>query len=733
MPPRTPLLRALLALLVVLGLALSAQSAFGTASAAPPPALDLRPGTHQLEVLQATPGLQLNLLRDGQVVDTGTVDSQGSLVWRQLKATRYVVQTADQSVTSGEVKVTGMSHAPKPHAFYAGQSLHEGFNFIETRDGTTLSANVVFPKPPFDQGGAPYPTVVEYSGYDPSNPADTTMSRLYTTLGYAYVGVNIRGTGCSGGSFLPFEPVQSLDGYDAIETIAAQPWAKFHKVGMIGISYPGIEQLYVARTQPPHLAAITPLSVIDDSYRGTLWPGGILNTGFAEPWASQRAADAQPYGEGWEQGMVDDGFTECATNQLVRLQNPDPVALIEDHPFYNKSYYQQIDPSRFVGRINVPVYLAGAWQDEQTGGHFPAFLHRFRRSPHFYATMANGSHTEALSLGEFGRYADFLDLYVGRRVPLVLKTIVAPQLAASLTGVTGLKLPPGDSYTGLTFKQAKKKYQSHPHIRVLFEEGAAKGAPSGAPLPRFEHSFRSWPPASSHRVRYFLTDHGRLAGKRPRHAKARSFAADPKALPATDYSGSNGGIWAAHPTYHWRQIPHGTGLGWITSPMRRTEVFLGGGSLDVWVKTRAKDVDLEATVSDVRPSGREVYVQTGWLRASHRKLAKRSSALRPVHTDLRRDARPMPRGRYQLLRLEIPAFAQPFRAGDRLRITLDAPGGAKPLWAFRTLDHGQRVTVATGRRHPSSLLLNTVPGVHVPTKRPPCRSLRSQPCRMYRG
>ena len=63
----------------------------------------------------------------------------------------------------------------------------------------------------------------------------------------------------------------------------------------------------------------------------------------------------------------------------------------------------------------------------------------------------------------------------------------------------------------------------------------------------------------------------------------------------------------------------------------------------------------------------------------------------------------MPKGRFQLLRIEIPAFAQPFRAGDRLRITLDAPGGAKPLWAFRTLDHGQRVTVgdrprATRRR-----------------------------------
>ena len=93
----------------------------------------------------------------------------------------------------------------------------------------------------------------------------------------------------------------------------------------------------------------------------------------------------------------------------------------------------------------------------------------------------------------------------------------------------------------------------------------------------------------------------------------------------------------------------------------------------------------------------------------------------------------MPHGKFRLLRLEILPFAQPFRAGDRLRITLDAPGGAKPLWAFRTLDHGQRVTVAADRHHRSRLVLSAVPGVAVPPTAPPCRSLRSQPCRTYRG
>jgi predicted acyl esterase len=718
---------------VVLALALSAESLTTSATAGPSLSPTLRPGTNQLEVLDASPGVTLQLVHAGDVVDSGTVDSQGSLMWRLLKPGKYQVRTTDASYTSQKVRVTGMHAAAPPQSFYDAQTLDAGFGFITTRDGTTLSANVSLPT----FGSPPYPTVVEYSGYDPSRPPTdqnpNAFAQLFNNLGYAYVGVNIRGTGCSGGSFLPFEPVQSLDGYDAIEAIAAQPWVKFHQVGMVGISYPGIEQLYVARTQPPHLSAITPLSVIDDSYRGTLWPGGILNTGFAEPWASARAADAQPYGEGWEQTAVDDGAAWCTDNQLVRLQNPDPVALIEDNPFYNKTYYQQIDPSRFVHRINVPVYLAGAWQDEQTGGHFPAFLHKFRSSPQLYATMSNGSHTEALSLGEFGRYSDFIDFYVGRQVPSGLDQFVAPILAQSITGISGLSLPKGPSYSGLTYRQAKRKFERQKHVRVLFEEGAARGEPSGAPLPRFEHSFTSWPPPTSHRVRYYLTPDGRLAPHRVGPGKARSFRADPSALPRTDYSGSSSAIWGAHPAYHWKQIPKGTGLGWITAPMKRTRVVLGGGSLDVWVKTPARDVDLEATVSDVRPGGREVYVQSGWLRASHRRLAKSSTVLRPVHTDLRRDARRMPKGKYQLLRIEIPAFAQPFRKGDRLRITVDAPGGAKPLWAFRTLDHGQHVTVGAGGGHPSSFVLTTVPGIDVPRKAPPCRSLRSQPCRTFRG
>jgi hypothetical protein len=43
------------------------------------------------------------------------------------------------------------------------------------------------------------------------------------------------------------------------------------------------------------------------------------------------------------------------------------------------------------------------------------------------------------------------------------------------------------------------------------------------------------------------------------------------------------------------------------------------------------------------------------------------------------------------------------------------------------------VTIATDKQHRSRLVLPVVTGVQVPAVAPPCRSLRSQLCRVFRG
>lgn len=699
---------------------------------APPLAIadwTVQPGSEQVAVLDAEPGTQLELATslDTDPVASGAVDELGSLLFRSIDPGSYVIRS--DSEATEPFTVAGLDDVP-PDSFYAEQRLPAGgFGYLETRDGTTLSINVLLPGPAAD---GPYPTVVEYSGYEPSNPDQQGLPQLFNALGYAYVGVNMRGSGCSGGSFRYFEDAQLLDGYDAIETIAAQPWVREHRVGMVGISYPGISQLFVASTQPPSLAAITPLSVIDDSYRGVLYPGGLLNTGFAVDWTQDRMDQTAPEGQQWAADRIAAGDRECETNQQLRLQNPDLVAEIRANPYYTAELGDPIAPRTFVGEIDVPVLLAGAWQDEQTGGRFATMLDQFDGTEHFYASLVNGLHTESLgSTAIFARYVEFLDLYVAERVPsLATARTLAPILAGGIFGTDQVTLPP-DRFTGQTYRQALATFESEPPIQVLFEEGAARGAVPGTPQPRWIESFEEWPVPATATSWYLgpdtLTPEPPAAGPAP-----SSYSADPDALPATFFDDSTGGsVWAYDVTWDWRQPPDGTAASFASDPLTTDTVIVGSGSADLWIRSDAGDTDLEATLTEIRPDGREVYVQSGWLRASQRALDEaESTELWPVQTHLEADAEPLVGGEWNPVRVELFPVAHAFRAGSRIRLTVDAPGNNRAVWTFDTIAGGENVEIAHGADQPSRLVLPVVQGVDVPARYPPC-TLRGQPCRRF--
>ena len=105
---------------------------------------------------------------------------------------------------------------------------------------------------------------------------------------------------------------------------------------MVGLSYPGISQLFVAQLRPPHLAAIAPSLVIDDTIKGTLAPGGILNTGFAVAWAKNRQHDAEPApggGQSWATDRINAGDTTGLANQDLHSQDPDILQMINTEQF----------------------------------------------------------------------------------------------------------------------------------------------------------------------------------------------------------------------------------------------------------------------------------------------------------------------------------------------------------------------------------------------------------------
>jgi predicted acyl esterase len=717
--------RSALTIVVLAALALPPADAAATALPAP----TVRPGPGQIAILDAPPGGDVRVLVGGDAaIAEGDVDPAGSLLFRDIEPGRYTVELEQGgAVTTTDVDVPGFD-APPPQRFYDDQDIGPGFDYVTVRDGTTLSVNVVLPG---DIDDGPFPTVVEYSGYDPSDPAGSGagLSSLMTALGYAWVGVNMRGTGCSGGSFDYFEPIQATDGYDVIETIAAQPWVAGNAVGMAGISYSGISQLYVAAQRPPSLLAITPLSVVDSSALYTLYPGGILNDGFALDWARQRDEETAPFGQAWTEDRVAGGDETCRANQMMRLQNPKLEEQIRDNPFYS-AVAEKSDVRPLIGAIEVPVFLAGAWQDEQTGAHFANMLDGFTGTEHFYASLTNGLHSESLSPGIAPRWLEFLDLYVAERVPsLEALRAVGPALGAVIWDTDAITIRP-DRFAGASYDDALATFEGDDPVEVLFEEGAGGAVPL-APMPSWTRSFASWPvPAST--TAWYLGPDGRLSTAGPAgDGGSTSYTADPANVPEGYFDEAAGGnIWSVDAEFDWVSEPAGTAARFVSEPFTADTIVIGSGSADLWISTDAPDTDVEVTLTEVRPDGGEVLIQSGWLRASHRALDEAaSSELHPVQTHLESDAAPLPAGEPVPVRVDLYPFAHPFRVGSRLAVTIDAPGGNRQIWHWDTISAGETVTIAHDAEHPSRVVLATLADADIPDRYPPCGSLRGQPCR----
>lgn len=171
---------------------------------------------------------------------------------------------------------------------------------------------------------------------------------------------SLRGTGCSGGEFDLFSTQSADDGkYVIDEWIAKQPWSD-GDMAILGHSYSGITGFLVASRQPRHLRAMTVSGLIDDVYRGIVYP---------EVWGDRKA---------WIDELV---YRSAPLDRVLAIAGPITatlfvqssatdtdlfVQLVDEAPDGSRSYLQRgllrashraVDASRsdsFAGRIYRP-------------------------------------------------------------------------------------------------------------------------------------------------------------------------------------------------------------------------------------------------------------------------------------------------------------------------------------------------------------------------------------------
>ena len=540
--------------------------------------------------------------------------------------------------------------------------------YLPLSDGTLLGYTVTRP-----EGEGRYPVLITYDGYDAGLYSDPSLN----DAGYIVLGVNMRGTGCSQGSFPVLRAdVWGADGGEVVEWAASQAWSS-GAVGMFGYSFTGTSQIATAAFSGPALKAIAPGNVFLDFHRDSIHPGGIHN-GWIPLWIAA--------GRGFVVGsdVLTHAPTEpqCAGN-LVLAQSQNQLQTFDTqlHPFDDDYWSRQ--PATYLDRVKLPVLGCVNWQDTTIYSRAGDAFREHLNPDTTWLVGGNGSHADCPIARE--RFLRFFDHYL---------------------------------------KGSDNGWEQTPHVVLVHELAGASGVRENLPddAGAWRSAFATWADyeAAIQPLTLYLRGDGVLALEVSAAVDAARSYTYP--LPTANTPPD----WVGISFWNNPKVPGGE-VTYTTPALAQDAEFLGGGSADLWVSSSATDTDVQITLSEVRPDGQEMYVQNGWLRLSRRQLREdKTTALRPWHTQQQADVQPLVPGEPVLARIELLPFNHVFRAGSALRLSIDAPGG----W-FQILPLPAQNAVHHTREMSSALVLGWLPEARAQAPLPPCELL-NQPCRANR-
>lgn len=549
------------------------------------------------------------------------------------------------------------------------------WGYIPMKDGARLRYTAWLP-----EGKGPFPTLMNYEGYQAGTAPDDsipTLAARAVAQGYAVVGVNLRGSGCSDGTWEVFGRQQGEDGATAVDWLAEQPWST-GKVGLFSYSYGGIMQTWVAAARPKHLVAMGPGNVVADVYRDIAWPGGMLNTTFPPAWGAilnvswKNAAQVAA-----EQG--DPGCAQTVAKHYAASTNNTLLFQAKAHPWDDAWHYSH-SVANLAKNIEVPTLGIQSFQDEEVGP----------------------------------RGGRFFDLLNPDKTWLVASPGYHELLTTSIPLIT-YELEFFDHFV----KGIDNGFEKRPHVQIWHETSVAAWTPRS--VTTVDRLPVKVDPAAVP-----------LGPKGMQSDKGASESSYDYPLPAPAITdASNNDVYGTTQENTWTAAPDVAAgrAAFTTPPLAHTITTYGPASADLWVSTTAPDVDLQVTITEVRPDGQEMYVQRGWLRASDRALdAARSTAVEPVHPFTQNAAADMPVGKPQLLRVDVLPFGHTFRAGSSIRMYVERPS-LTGLWGFDNILTPQTVTVHHDATYPSRLVLGILPNANVLKTLPACGNVHSQACR----
>lgn len=543
------------------------------------------------------------------------------------------------------------------------------FGYVPISDGTEIAYTLHRPS---EEGK--YPTLLIYNMYDASIVAPDWNQTISTDVvdfleaGYAVMGANARGTGCSTGEQDPLHAeVVGRDGAEVVEWIGRQPWSD-GGVGMFGHSGSGITQFCVAAHNPKPLKAIIPGAAPADIYRDIGSPGGIFNYAFMYMW-SEGAQDEQS--ERAARGHIAAGDTGCGERLADRIPNP-TWEQMRNRPLYD-DWHVQHSVNSVASRIKVPTFVIFGWQDQSVLSTAVRVFDQLQGPRKML--VAEGSHSFYIRSMEVRREKiRFFDHWLK-----------------------------GDANGAMDGKPIKVWLTMRGKIESIPDRVAA--------IDRLPVEGTRW-------TKMFLSGGGGSTSEAPnkgtaRHGSSLGFEGHlisevPTESSTAEYLYPAGATYVFGEDTHPRRPKEIGGLIFRTEPFEEDRVILGHSVVRLYGACEREDTTFLVVLREVDEDGESTYLQRGYLKASMRQLDPSSTATQPIYTF--NNPTPLNPGEVTEFTIELNPTGSVIEAGNALELMVMAPTMApEPIggWGFAPAATGIN-TIHMSPEYPSHVLLPVV-------------------------
>ena len=556
--------------------------------------------------------------------------------------------------------------------------MHQEDVAIPMRDGVILRADILRPK-----GDGKFPVLVYRTPYGKQFALKSyTTFRYAVERGYAVVVQDVRGRYASNGEFRPYQN-EGRDGYDTIEWAARQPWSDGN-VGTFGLSYPGAVQWLAAVENPPHLKAMVPAMTFST-------PQNFFYAGGA-----------------WDMSWIEWIWDNIAPDSRVKKNLPGPSTYKEAI-----AAWDQVGPKMLqVLPLNQLQELRGVapyyydWLPHPADDPWWDWCELRNKYHRVHAAVLNLSAWYDDNYGPEGATTNFTGLLKARTGgdPRTHLLIGPWTHGVEETAITKAGERQFGSAAAINYDELILRWMDH------YVRGINNGVDREKPVRYFamgDNRWReadAWPPAAKP-TPYYFADSGKTSrgslhpDPPPENDLVRAFISDPE-KPVTNRFDSSG-------AHDYRELAKREDvLSFDSEPLEKEVEVTGPIHARIFLSCDWRDLDLWVRLLDVAPDGTAFNLMSPGLdvqRVSYRDLSKGRQLLSPDQI-------------YEV-RLENLITGNVFQTGHRIRAQVSAsffPNFSRNLQTgeLETVSaktRKARVSIYTGKAHPSQIILPIVP------------------------